>query len=466
MEYRLPDPENFFTPEWDWPFLKFQLDPKELFTTLHERFNIHKLPLQDPMAFHKDVCESVNYSATLEEFYSQMEERKTERIKELNEAWDDVCLLMTTAPWLLACQQCYDPDTGDENMDPDTLNASMLEKWHLFNYFSRTLSFDTLIRFFDGYVRDYRKEVEDRRRRAKERLENWRKRQAELRRAAAAAEATETVSQNGPEEAHNQPESRHDALSSHTPDNKSRPSSPLGQHAAVTHVSTTESSTSRKRRGDEDIQGIEQKRRRVASESAGGDDGAEWFAVGHDESETEEPTSTTKQAEKRKRVDDSPDEQRNKRPRSSSDREEDPEYMQQPQDHPHEHLSEDSDDGQPPLFTIGHFYGFIEGSVSQESMEEPAIKDTTPETAHAKNNKRKSRTLHRQRVETRRSREEHTTSPPQKQPRQKKRQERKVSRSVEHLLQSKRSSRRNPGQKLLFLADDATACVSSDTREI
>lgn len=111
MNYTLPQINIYTQEEWSWPFRKFGLEREDLFTTLHDRFNLHQLPLQDPMAFHRDVCESARYSATLEEFYSQMEERKAQRIEEMKEAWRNICLLIATDYLVLACPLCYDPET-------------------------------------------------------------------------------------------------------------------------------------------------------------------------------------------------------------------------------------------------------------------------------------------------------------------------------------------------------------------
>lgn len=68
MEGNLPSPDYAYDMEWKWPWAKFELPPNALFTTLQERFNTRQCPIQDPYAFHQDVCESADYSATLEEF--------------------------------------------------------------------------------------------------------------------------------------------------------------------------------------------------------------------------------------------------------------------------------------------------------------------------------------------------------------------------------------------------------------
>ncbi|KAK1256268.1 hypothetical protein MKX07_008527 [Trichoderma sp. CBMAI-0711] len=595
MEYKLPQVDSTDRERWDWPFLKFGFRRDELFTTLHDRFNVHQLPLQDPMAFHRDVCESVKYSATLEEFYAQMEERRVERAKEMNEAFNEICLLIASGPWVLACPLCYDPETGDVKTPPGTLNDSMPQKWALFNYFSRSLSFDTLIRFFDGFVRDRRKKVEDRRRSADKALERLR-REGRARRAAAAAEHREmgAASRTFSQAEHSQPESPHDASSQDTPTDVPRLSPLRSRQYTATHPSAAASSTARKRRSDEDSQGPKPKRRRESNESIEDDDDAVWAAAEHGRWQTQEPASRMRQADKRNRTDNDLGEQRNKRLRSySPDSEEEDEFLHHhvspdeqatncrqrrssdtkqankrahifidphkafylpsedgieeedenahisvmdPQKAfylPSEGTSEDGTyihDGMPtldPMVTQGlgaewpapnqhpmstpdpmitqwpmspqdpmssqassvASYHTCPEAAEEEEEEEPAdlrhlagsqissqeesegheASDTTNEAASARIQKKKSRALHRQRVENRRSSrssEESQTSPPQKKPRQKKRQERDTSAPVEQLLQSRRSSRRNAGQTLFFLADDATACVASSKRNI
>ncbi|KAL7786268.1 hypothetical protein V8C37DRAFT_419605 [Trichoderma ceciliae] len=347
MEYRLPEPNYCNSREWDWPFEMFNLDPEELFTTLHDRFNIHKLPLQDLMTFHRDVCESAHSSASLEEFYSQMEERKAERIKEM--------MLL-----------CFDPKTGEVMTKPGTLNDPMFE------------------RGFNGFVRDQRKKVEDRRRASKEILERWRKKQAAAKHVAAAAEAMEAASQK----------SSHLAPSSYTPSSKSRPSSHSRRHDAATHLSTTESSMARKSGSDEDVQGPERKRWRATSEIFRGDNDVEWNVAWHDKLEVEEPMLMMK----------------NKRTIYSSDREEDSEYMQDPRIHPqsvYEQLLEEGcqDLAQTQIPPPGSYYspdsyrtreeeeeeergggGYMkETQISpQKDMEGPALNDATTEAANAK----------------------------------------------------------------------------------
>ncbi|OTA08623.1 hypothetical protein A9Z42_0003180 [Trichoderma parareesei] len=320
MEYKLPHINGYDRQEWDWPFLKFHLKRDDLFTTLHDRFNMHQLPLQDPMAFHGDVCEAIDRSRTLDEFYSQMAERRAQRVKEMNEAFSEICRLIASGPWVLACPLCYDPETGDVKTPPGTLNDSMPQKWALFNYFSRSLSFDTLIRFFDGFVRDRRKKVEDRRRSADKALERFRQ-EAAARHAAAIAklDKTRTAPRTGNDEAHSRLEAPSDAsFPEDASSDELRPSSSQRRHGTAPRSSTTASPTSRKRKSDQDARQSQRKKRRATGESHEDDDDAVWLAAVHDVWETQEPLPTPRQAAKRDRMDDDPDEHRNKRSRSQS----------------------------------------------------------------------------------------------------------------------------------------------------
>ncbi|RBQ70556.1 hypothetical protein VDGD_02522 [Verticillium dahliae] len=117
MEGNLPSPDYAYDMEWKWPWAKFELPPNALFTTLQERFNTRQCPIQDPYAFHQDVCESADYSATLEEFILSY------------------------------------PRGGMS----DSENDDVTSRWSKFCDLSRTMSFDSMVRFFDGWCRDRRR---------------------------------------------------------------------------------------------------------------------------------------------------------------------------------------------------------------------------------------------------------------------------------------------------------------------
>ncbi|KAH0532071.1 hypothetical protein TsFJ059_000810 [Trichoderma semiorbis] len=142
---------------WRWPFRKFGLKHEDMFTTLHDRFNTQTIPLQNTAAFHNDVCGLVLECDTLEELYSALEERKEQRIKELNRAWDEVAVTIGTRPALLGCRICLEDDHEDTGRPPGSTNDTRTERWLSFVQYARMPSFDNIITFFDGYVRDERK---------------------------------------------------------------------------------------------------------------------------------------------------------------------------------------------------------------------------------------------------------------------------------------------------------------------
>ncbi|QYS93698.1 hypothetical protein H0G86_001068 [Trichoderma simmonsii] len=150
-------PPTYSDPEWRWPFGKFGLRHKDLFTTLHDRFNTQTLPLQDLPAFHSDVCELVLECDTLQEFYSALEKRKAKRIEQLRTAWDDIAYIIMSRPAIMACRVCYEDDFEDTERPPGSLNDTRLDRWWHFIQYARTPSFDNIVTFFDGYVRDERK---------------------------------------------------------------------------------------------------------------------------------------------------------------------------------------------------------------------------------------------------------------------------------------------------------------------
>lgn len=207
------------------------------------------LTLQDPVSFHRDVCECANQSATLDEFYSQLEERKAQRIDELKEGWREVAVHLTSAPWLLFSEPGY--DSMVHKIQPGTLNDSPDGRWSAFTLFSRTKSFDSLVRLFDGFVRDERKKRDEQRHRQKERSARIR---TECEAEAEAARLAGKQRSPSPEMWYweqCQAEAKAKA-------------------EAAASLQTTENSTARKREVDEDAHESQRKRRRVMSEGTGG----------------------------------------------------------------------------------------------------------------------------------------------------------------------------------------------------
>jgi hypothetical protein len=74
-------------PVFDWASRKFGMEPGEIWTTLHDRFNTQPTSIQDPEAFHHDVVELSRKATTKEEFYDMLEQRRKLRLDELNFAY-------------------------------------------------------------------------------------------------------------------------------------------------------------------------------------------------------------------------------------------------------------------------------------------------------------------------------------------------------------------------------------------
>ncbi|KAI0194250.1 hypothetical protein F4808DRAFT_338388 [Astrocystis sublimbata] len=162
MDRRLPEPNYVTETEWRWPWYKFKMYPEALFTTLHERFNTHTLALQEPAAFLADVRETANNSATRDEFYAALQERRDQRKEELKEAWLDTatCIISNPIGMDCACRSQKSPADDFSHID--------FERWGAFVDLAKSMSFDMLVCFFDGYARDERK-----RQLAKEEAMRW-----------------------------------------------------------------------------------------------------------------------------------------------------------------------------------------------------------------------------------------------------------------------------------------------------
>lgn len=119
--------------EWaePWPFWKFGLKQHDLHTSLHEKYNTFPSAIQDPEAFHHDVYELSTQASTRREFEELMEERKTQRLKELNTMLEDASFEIIGCPRLIGTEQWV----------------------HAVQLF-RTKSLDSLVRYFASYLPD------------------------------------------------------------------------------------------------------------------------------------------------------------------------------------------------------------------------------------------------------------------------------------------------------------------------
>ncbi|KAH6607346.1 hypothetical protein Trco_003659 [Trichoderma cornu-damae] len=172
MEPNLPDPDYMYEREWWWPWPKFELEPEDLFTTLHSRFNTYEVPLQSPYSFYLDVVDCALYCTTLEEFYAQMEERKAQRRAELAEAWEEVSGTLFDI-WLSYDDSYAYPETGEltTNLGPD--HVHMESRYISLSDFTCMASFDSMIKFFHVIADGERRRAESERRKREARTKEF-----------------------------------------------------------------------------------------------------------------------------------------------------------------------------------------------------------------------------------------------------------------------------------------------------
>ncbi len=84
-------------PHLEWDYWEAELPPEALFGELHDRFNTTTIPIQGFHTFHKDVAEISRKALSPEQFFSDMEERKQQRLKELHDA---VRPILNNVDWL------------------------------------------------------------------------------------------------------------------------------------------------------------------------------------------------------------------------------------------------------------------------------------------------------------------------------------------------------------------------------
>ncbi|KAJ9136639.1 hypothetical protein NKR23_g9705 [Pleurostoma richardsiae] len=114
---------------WSWPYWKFGLKKDALFTTLHDQYNTFPSAIQDPEAFHHDVFEISSAASSDDEFYRLLDERKSQRLRELNESLTDASLEIISNPSLIGTAQ-----------------------WQHAVQLFRTKSLDSLVRYFASYL--------------------------------------------------------------------------------------------------------------------------------------------------------------------------------------------------------------------------------------------------------------------------------------------------------------------------
>ncbi|KAK3309434.1 uncharacterized protein B0T15DRAFT_506218 [Chaetomium strumarium] len=116
-------------PCWSWPYWKFGLKRDDLFGTLHDQYNTVPSPILDPEAFHHDVYEISQQAGTTDEFHRLLQERKEQRLRELNETLESAAFEIIANPTLIGTEQ-----------------------WQHAVQLFRTRSLDSLLRYFASYL--------------------------------------------------------------------------------------------------------------------------------------------------------------------------------------------------------------------------------------------------------------------------------------------------------------------------
>ncbi|KAJ2991412.1 hypothetical protein NUW58_g2522 [Xylaria curta] len=80
--------------DWDvdyrhykWHFWKFGYKQEDIFGSLHAEYNCMAFAIQDPYAWHTDVCQLSIACKNREEFHAALIKRRDERFKEIRTAW-------------------------------------------------------------------------------------------------------------------------------------------------------------------------------------------------------------------------------------------------------------------------------------------------------------------------------------------------------------------------------------------
>lgn len=136
-EVHTPLVHPIFDDEWRWPHWKVGYnDPDVLFGALHEEFNTLKCAIQDPYAWHHDVCDIANTARNQEEFLTLLKQRQKERFDEIQGVWRETKALLTAQPsrW---------------KRPPE-----MPVLWGYFIRLARNFSYDSLVSYFSSYIVD------------------------------------------------------------------------------------------------------------------------------------------------------------------------------------------------------------------------------------------------------------------------------------------------------------------------
>ncbi|KAI0203550.1 hypothetical protein F4808DRAFT_23628 [Astrocystis sublimbata] len=112
-----------------WQAWKFGMKRDDLYTKLQDQYNTVTLSIQDPDAFHHDVCEISKVAVDSDEFHRMLEQRKQFRLDQLNESLQSASVEIIANPKLIGTDQ-----------------------WQHAIQLFRTRSFDSLVRYFSSYL--------------------------------------------------------------------------------------------------------------------------------------------------------------------------------------------------------------------------------------------------------------------------------------------------------------------------
>lgn len=121
--------DDLADPCWSWPHWKFGLRRDDLFTKLHDQYNTVPSAIQDPEAFHHDVYEISNEASSTDDFHRLLQDRKEQRLRELNDSLESAAFEIIGNPDLVGTEQ-----------------------WQHALQLFRTKSLDSLVRYFASYL--------------------------------------------------------------------------------------------------------------------------------------------------------------------------------------------------------------------------------------------------------------------------------------------------------------------------
>ncbi|KAH6881163.1 hypothetical protein B0T10DRAFT_494964 [Thelonectria olida] len=116
-------------PSRAWPAWKFDMKREDLFTKLHDQYNTYQSPIQDPDAFHHDILEISQKANSLAEFHHLANNRKQQRLRELNDTLEYASFEIIANPRLVGTPQ-----------------------WQHAIQLFRTNSLDSLVAYFASYL--------------------------------------------------------------------------------------------------------------------------------------------------------------------------------------------------------------------------------------------------------------------------------------------------------------------------